>query len=98
LELLRGFRSDVDGLLAKIEASITGNKIEDLPDLLHTLKGAAVGIGATQLAAIAKNMEGLPLEAESAAWKRKAADLRNVYAATLEFLVRYMQAEYGVVL
>jgi two-component system sensor histidine kinase RpfC len=98
LELLRGFRSDVDGLLAKIEASIANNKIEDLPDLLHTLKGAAVGIGATRLAVLAKDMEALPLETESAAWKRKAADLQNAYGATLEFLVRYMQAEYGVML
>jgi two-component system, sensor histidine kinase RpfC len=98
LELLRGFRSDVDGLLTKIDASIANNRVDDLPDLLHTLKGAAVGVGATRLAALSKDMEGLPLETESAAWKRKAADLRNAYTATLQFLMRYMQAEYGVAL
>ncbi|HEY1329081.1 MAG TPA: ATP-binding protein [Casimicrobiaceae bacterium] len=98
LELLRGFRSDVDGLLARIDASIVGNKAEDLADLLHTLKGAAVGIGATRLAALSKDMEALPLETESAARKRKAAELRTAYRATLDVLERYMRTEYGIAL
>jgi hypothetical protein len=43
-------------------------------------------------------MEALPLETESAARKRKAAELRTAYRATLDVLERYMRTEYGIAL
>ena len=47
--LLRGFKSDVEVLLRRMDECVAAGKFEGMDDLLHALKGAAVGIGALQL-------------------------------------------------
>lgn len=49
MELLRGFRSDVQTLLKRLDLASAPGGIEPIGDVLHALKGAAVGVGALQL-------------------------------------------------
>jgi two-component system sensor histidine kinase RpfC len=47
--LLRGFKRDVEALLRRLDDCVAAANFEVMGDLLHALKGAAVGIGALQL-------------------------------------------------
>lgn len=58
-QLLRGFQDDVELLLRKLDAAIGTGQVGAVRDTLHALKGAAVSIGASQLAARCKAMEEL---------------------------------------
>ena len=54
-KLLRGFKGDVETLLQRIEAVVAVGDGASIPDLLHALKGAAVGVGAPELASMCDN-------------------------------------------
>lgn len=58
--LLRGFKADVNSLVQRIEQCLTSKSIDELPDLLHALKGAAVGVGAQQLSDACDKMSAIP--------------------------------------
>ena len=49
-QLLRGFCSDVDLMLKKLDAAVATGQVEAAADALHAISGAALGIGARQLA------------------------------------------------
>ena len=59
-DLLRGFKSDVEALTQRLESAVNLRDRSQIGDLLHALKGAAVGIGARQLAELCNN----PAESE----------------------------------
>src|SRR5262249_34518911 len=50
-ELLRGFKNDVETILGRLDVPVASGQWGAVHDLLHGLKGAAVGVGAQQLAA-----------------------------------------------
>jgi two-component system sensor histidine kinase RpfC len=58
--LIRGFKTDVESLEDRIDMCLASRSTEPLSDLLHALKGAAVGIGAVQLSIACDNMSRIP--------------------------------------
>jgi two-component system sensor histidine kinase RpfC len=56
-ELIAGFQSDVEDILRKAQNAVARGDLGALPDLMHSLKGAAVGVGAIRLASLAPDLE-----------------------------------------
>jgi two-component system sensor histidine kinase RpfC len=56
-ELIDGFASDVRDILEKTRTASRSGDRSSIPDLMHSLKGAAVGVGATRLASLASEFE-----------------------------------------
>ena len=56
-ELIGGFATDVEGILANAERVAASHDLREIPDLMHSLKGAAVGVGAKKLARLATDLE-----------------------------------------
>lgn len=48
-ELLRGFKIDVEALLRRLRGGVADGRVDQWNDILHALKGAAVGVGALNL-------------------------------------------------
>lgn len=97
MELLRGFKSDVQSLLVRLDDSIRPGASEALTDILHALKGAAVGVGAMQLA---KACNDLPPGVRNNAEKVAAAvnDIHRCAAVALAHLDTYVQRQHHVTL
>lgn len=55
--LLRGFHEDVCGLMGRLEHAVSNRDLNEVHDLAHAIKGAALGVGAQQLAARAGAMD-----------------------------------------
>jgi HPt (histidine-containing phosphotransfer) domain-containing protein len=95
-ELVRGFISDVDLILSKIDFALSENDRAAIPDLLHSLKGAAVGVGASKLAALAMEMDRPIGDLKVAEMKRRLSDLRACSKSTTAFLNQYLQSHHHV--
>ena len=95
-ELLRGFRSDVEGILTKVDLSIANADFAALPDLMHTLKGAAVGVGARQLANLSEEMDRAAEDGGSMLIKARAQEIRTSFNSTIVFLNDYVVREHKV--
>ncbi|MFO1398424.1 MAG: ATP-binding protein [Burkholderiales bacterium] len=97
MELLRGFKGDVVSLLKRLDAAVSGDATEPLGDVLHALKGAAVGIGALQLAYacedVAESVRNNP--------EKLANAVRGIHASastTFEHLDGYVRRQHRVAL
>jgi len=55
--LVAGFRNDLMRLIAGLTDVLNNAQLSKVPDLTHAIKGAALGIGALRLAAIAVELE-----------------------------------------
>lgn len=88
-QLLRGFRDDVDLLLKKLDAAIASGQIGTVRDVLHSIKGASVGIGASQLAARCSTMEDLAEAGRYTHVYAAGPSLRQCFDATLRQLNAY---------
>jgi two-component system sensor histidine kinase RpfC len=93
-ELVRGFVSDVEGILRKSEEAILGGDLSAIPDLMHSLKGAAVGVGANKLAALAFDFDKASETSSIEDAKAKFDQIRLCFVATSKFLREYIQAHY----
>ena len=91
-ELIRGFAGDVDGIIAKTRQAIATATIGEIPDLMHTLKGAAVGVGARKLAALAVDLETAPESRSNQELANKLQAISACYEATSACLNNYIQA------
>ncbi len=91
-ELIRGFAGDVDGIIAKTRQAIATATIGDIPDLMHSLKGAAVGVGAGKLAGLAVDLETAPQSRSSQELSNKLEAISACYEATFACLNNYIQA------
>ncbi|MBU6483304.1 MAG: response regulator [Betaproteobacteria bacterium] len=92
IELIRGFAGDVDGIIAKTRQAIATATIGDIPDLMHTLKGAAVGVGARKLATLAVDLETAPESRSSEELANKLEAISACFASTSACLNNYIQA------
>jgi two-component system sensor histidine kinase RpfC len=81
-QLLRGFHDDVELLLRKLDAALGSGQAAVVGDTLHALKGAAVSIGATQLAARSKAMEDMAQSGQVAQVLAAAPALRQCFDGT----------------
>ncbi|MBK9114308.1 MAG: response regulator [Betaproteobacteria bacterium] len=94
-ELLRGFKSDVESIMQRIDESAAAGRLDALPDLLHALKGAAVGVGARQLAARCEEMPGAGVR-EPAIVRAALGELRRSIDATFACLDDYARAQHRI--
>ena len=97
-QLLRGFRDDVELLLRKLDAAIASGQSSVIGDVLHSIKGASVGIGATQLAARCAALEE-PFESGHYTQVYAAIpSLRQCFDATVRQIGAYSLSKHRVAL
>jgi two-component system, sensor histidine kinase and response regulator len=68
------------GALAEIDAALDGDKLEQLRDLGHRTRSAALAVGAQEIAALCLRLEHLP--GDVAAAGPVVAELHAAFAAT----------------
>ncbi len=93
-ELIGGFFGDVDAILTNTQHAIATGKYALIPDLMHSLKGAAVGVGATKLAALATGLDESALEMSCQQIEGKLDEVRMCFQATSTLLRQYLQAHH----
>jgi two-component system sensor histidine kinase RpfC len=89
--LIRGFRGDMERIVAEVVEAIAQRKYEAVKDAAHALKGGAASVGATQLTQIAARLEKAPhdmLRLKAAQWTE---DLLRTSARTLEALEMHLE-------
>jgi len=94
-ELLRGFKSDVESIVRRMDEHAVHGRLDALPDLLHALKGAAVGVGARQLSLRCEEMAATGMH-DAAAFKPALAELRRSVDATFACLDDYARSQHKV--
>ncbi len=82
MQLLRGFRSDVEGLLMRLDTAIAAEQRTALADIAHAIRGAALGIGAQQLAVQCARIEEAASSGHIEQLRNLAADMRRCFDAT----------------
>jgi HPt (histidine-containing phosphotransfer) domain-containing protein len=95
-ELLAGFTTDVDAILARTQRAILGDTPGSLPDLMHSLKGAAVGVGASKLAELAEVFDKSAASMPTSDMKANFDEVRRCYESTCELLQRFLRASHTV--
>jgi len=93
-ELLRGFKQDVEGLLRQLELSCSCEDYSKIPDLMHTLKGAAVGVGAKQLALRCADVDRVAIDGGPVHVKAASSDIRACFDETVLYLNEYVQRQH----
>lgn len=93
-ELIGGFASDVKAILDNANRCLASKQTDDIPDLMHALKGAAVGLGATQLAALAAELESSADTLSTRELEPKLDDLHQCFAATSSYLETYLRSSH----
>jgi len=95
-ELLRGFRDDVEAILGRLDVPVAAGQWGAVHDLMHTLKGAAVGIGAQQLAARCMELDASVSAGQTGQVAAQARELRRSFDATLVQLNNYTTQKHRV--
>jgi len=95
-ELIHGFIGDVNTILAGTRQCVSTGKTSDIPDLMHSLKGAAVGVGATRLAALAVDLESSGETLSTAGLESKLESILTCFDATSASLKKYLQSNHQV--
>ena len=91
-ELIGGFISDVDAILSKTQRAVANGAYTEIPDLMHTLKGAAVGVGATKLAQLTTELDRIAMQSGPQQLKAKVGEIQSCFEATAGSLQRYLRA------
>lgn len=89
MQLLRGFRGDVETLLKRLDTAIAAEQRSTLTDIAHAIRGAALGIGAQQLAAQCIDIEEAATSGQFAQLRNLATDMRRCFDATAAQLNDY---------
>ncbi len=91
-DLLQGFRSDVESLMCRFEAAVAQGDARSIGDILHALKGAAVGLGASKLSRHC-DVFALPELRAQGTLDRTVADMRSCVDATFAQLDLYARKQ-----
>jgi two-component system, sensor histidine kinase RpfC len=95
-ELIGGFISDVDAILSKTQRAVASGAYTEIADLMHSLKGAAVGVGATKLALMTSDLDQIALQSGPQQLKVKVGEIQSCFEATAGSLQRYLRAHSHV--
>ena len=95
-ELLRGFKQDVESIFDRLDAPVDEGRWETVHDLMHTIKGASVGIGAQQLAARSDEFDACVSAGQTGLLAERKAELRRCFDATLVQLDSYTVKKFRV--
>jgi two-component system, sensor histidine kinase RpfC len=93
-ELIGGFATDVQSILQKAQRCMTASETDDLPDLMHALKGAAVGVGANQLATLAAELESCADTLSTRELEPKLNAIQACFSATSSYLDNYVRTNH----
>ena len=93
-ELIRGFANDVESLLVRTHEALDAGDGDALPDLMHTLKGAAVSVGAIRLAALTREFDTRVGAGSAEDPEAAFADLRSCFEATAASLREYLRVQH----
>jgi len=93
-ELIGGFVTDVEAILARARQATTTGDPDALPDLMHSLKGAAVSVGATKLAELALDLDMSYAKADAQGIGGRLAAIEACFVATSACLRRYLQTQH----
>ena len=88
-QLVRGFRGDMELLLERLDNAIANEQRAAISDAVHAIKGAAVGIGAQQLAARCTSIDDAAANGHFGQLRVLAAEMRRCFAATSAQLTDY---------
>lgn len=94
-DLLRGFRTDVESLLRRLEACVRPGGSDSIDDILHALKGAAVGLGAQQLSRLSDEFSTEQLRSDGTL-PQAVAEIRACADATFAQLDDYANKQARV--
>ncbi len=93
-KLVFGFGEDVELMLDRLEKAIDNHQYGSLKDIAHAIKGAALGIGAQQLAARCIEMESLSGgRCDEKQLRTLSVELRRCFDATAAQLTSEVPAE-----
>ena len=95
-ELLRGFKTDVEAIFDRLDVPVASGQWGAVHDLMHTLKGAAVGIGAKQLAARCDEFDAAVSAGQTGLLAERKTELRRCFDATLVQLNDYTVKKHRV--
>ncbi|HWD16137.1 MAG TPA: response regulator, partial [Casimicrobiaceae bacterium] len=93
-ELIGGFMSDVEMILRRTDDALAQDDVAAIPDLMHSLKGAAVGVGATRLAALAAEIDRSAPSAPAAEVKARVPGVKACFAETSAHLNEFLHAHH----
>jgi two-component system sensor histidine kinase RpfC len=93
-ELIAGFIGDVDDILQKTNQALVQENRRALPDLMHSLKGAAVGVGAVKLASLAADLDQSADHVKFAEIVIKVRYIEKCFESTAAFLRRYVDMHH----
>jgi len=93
-ELIAGFMGDVDAIVARTRDAVAAGNAALIPDLMHSLKGAAVGVGATRLALLAADFDRAALRMSIAEMRGKLGEVESCSEATATQLRQYLLAQH----
>ena len=88
-QLVRGFRGDMELLLERLDSAIANEQRAAISDAIHAIKGAAVGIGAQQLAARCTSIDDATANGHFGQLRILAGEMRRCFAATSAQLTDY---------
>ncbi|MGE5113634.1 MAG: ATP-binding protein [Acidobacteriaceae bacterium] len=95
-ELLAGFTTDVDAILARTQRAMLGDAQDSIADLMHSLRGAAVGVGATKLAELAEAFDKSASSMSTGAMRAKFDEVRRCYESTSDLLQQFLRANLSL--
>ncbi len=93
-KLLHGFCADVETMLRRLDAAVSGSRIADVPDVTHAIRGAALGIGAQQLAVRCVDIDQAAAQGDNARLRTLVIELRKCFDATSAQLDSYRQERH----
>jgi two-component system sensor histidine kinase RpfC len=93
-KLVRGFCADVDGMLSRLDASISSGQLMAVTDITHAITGASLGIGAAQLAARCSEVDRAASAGDSSRLAVLATELRRCFEVTAAQLSGHTPGEH----
>jgi two-component system sensor histidine kinase RpfC len=94
-ELINGFIADVDAILLKCQSPVANGDGQRLADLMHSLKGAAVGVGADRLSHLASELDRAALgQVPTSELKAGLDRIQRCFDSTSAQLKQYLNAHH----
>ncbi len=87
--LLGGFVEDVRSLLRRLDSAVTSGDMDVVRDIAHAIKGAALGVGAQQLASRSTSLESAAAVGDIGNARARVKELTRCFNDTLEQLNGY---------
>jgi two-component system, sensor histidine kinase RpfC len=87
--LVRGFRGDMESLLDRLDKAIANEQRAAISDIVHAIKGAALGIGAQQLAAHCTSVDNAAANGHFGQLRNLAGEMRRCFGETSAQLTDY---------